>query len=333
MRNYRIAETKGAIKMAVKPEGIDVSNHQPGIKWAQVKDAGISFAFLKCSEGTGYVDPQFKRYWAACKQAGIIRAAYHFFRWDFDPGEQARHFLATVGKLGAGDLPLAVDIERPGDGTGTRNYGVAESERRVRVFVNIVKAATGKPVILYTYPYAWREVMGNSKAFADCLLWVASYPNVPGPLGGWTKHTIHQYTSTGRVAGIGQIVDRNTFNGTLADLRILAGLTEPPPQPPASPDILDFPGITPFNLQHGFKDLWLETGNGDRSKSVERCGYPISPEYALTVDGIALTVQDCENVQFEYQPGQEPRIGAANRRYQQLLKAQPALAEEGGQNG
>lgn len=35
-----------------QPKGIDVSGHQPNVNWAKVKSSGVSFAFIKATEGT-----------------------------------------------------------------------------------------------------------------------------------------------------------------------------------------------------------------------------------------------------------------------------------------
>jgi GH25 family lysozyme M1 (1,4-beta-N-acetylmuramidase) len=35
------------------PKGIDVSGYQPNVDWAAQKNAGIAFAYIKATEGTG----------------------------------------------------------------------------------------------------------------------------------------------------------------------------------------------------------------------------------------------------------------------------------------
>jgi lysozyme len=60
--------------------GIDVSNHNPPVDWQAVKNANISFAFAKATEGATFKDITFARNWSGMKAAGIMRGAYHFFR-------------------------------------------------------------------------------------------------------------------------------------------------------------------------------------------------------------------------------------------------------------
>jgi GH25 family lysozyme M1 (1,4-beta-N-acetylmuramidase) len=41
------------------PQGIDVSGFQPSVNWATVKANGVTFAFIKATEGTSlFIQPQ-----------------------------------------------------------------------------------------------------------------------------------------------------------------------------------------------------------------------------------------------------------------------------------
>jgi lysozyme len=90
-------------------EGIDVSHYQPNIDWQAVAAGGVSFAFIKATEGGALVDGMFESHWAQAKRAGVLRGAYHFFRPKLDAAAQARHFLAQLRD--PGELPPAVDVE------------------------------------------------------------------------------------------------------------------------------------------------------------------------------------------------------------------------------
>src|SRR5437867_1330928 len=59
--------------------GIDVSHYQGAINWDDVASGGISFAYIKATEGTNFVDPLFAQNWAGAEAAGLRRGAYHFF--------------------------------------------------------------------------------------------------------------------------------------------------------------------------------------------------------------------------------------------------------------
>jgi GH25 family lysozyme M1 (1,4-beta-N-acetylmuramidase) len=200
-------------------EGVDVSHHEGQIDWQQAKNAGISFAMIKATQGTTFVDPMASTNLAGCRAAGIVPGMYHFYRHDQDPAAQASFFLQNIGPVQPGDLPPAVDVEEPSDGAGPVNYSQAEVVQRVRTFVQAVQAAIGRAPMIYTYPSAWQSLTGNSTAFAATNpLWIASYgsptPTLPG---GWQDFMLWQYTDSGTVGGIGT-VDRDRFNGAVLDL-------------------------------------------------------------------------------------------------------------------
>ena len=59
--------------------GLDVARFQNDINWRQVRAAGISFAFIKATEGGDLLDPKFKENWRKSGRAGLPRGAYHFY--------------------------------------------------------------------------------------------------------------------------------------------------------------------------------------------------------------------------------------------------------------
>ncbi len=95
---------------AEKARGIDVSHDQGEVNWAEVRAAGMAFAFMKATEGETVVDPKFETNWVQAKQQGLLRGAYHFYRPQDDATTQAHFFLRTV-PFADGDLPPVIDIE------------------------------------------------------------------------------------------------------------------------------------------------------------------------------------------------------------------------------
>lgn len=98
------------------PYGIDVSSYQPNIDWARVKANGISFVYIKATEGTGpypsdsdleaftnsfgsgYHNPEFHSQYIGATNVGVIRGSYHFARPDISSGAvQAAYFLTHDG--------------------------------------------------------------------------------------------------------------------------------------------------------------------------------------------------------------------------------------------
>jgi lysozyme len=218
---------------AIMPlEGVDVSHNNGRVAWPRVRAAGTAFAYIKATEGVTFTDPACSRNLAESRAAGIAPGLYHFYHHDVDAQQQAAHFLKVLGTPKSGDLPPALDVEAPGDGSGPIAYSASEAERRLSLFVDTVERAIGRTPVIYTYPSAWKEITANwTRLAARCPLWIASYANAPTLVGGWTDYAVWQYTDQGEVDGIGTSVDRDRFGGdatAFEDLRVrglvLAGL-------------------------------------------------------------------------------------------------------------
>jgi lysozyme len=198
--------------------GIDVSHYQGNVDFAKVKGAGASFVFIKATEGTTYVDPNFAVYRNACKAAGLPRGFYHFFRAKDDVQAQIDLFVKTVGRPQPGDLPPVLDVEAPEDWT---SFTVAQRVAMVLAWLKGVEAALGVRPIIYINNPMTNTVLGNPAAFSGYVLWIAHYtsrpaPSVPLP---WTSWTFWQYSETGTIAGISGAVDLNRFAGSLSALQ------------------------------------------------------------------------------------------------------------------
>jgi lysozyme len=195
-------------------EGIDVSHWQGAINWASVAGSGKKFAFCKATEHTSYVDPTFATNYAAIKNNGMMRGAYHFGRPSFDPIKQARHFYKTV-KPSSGDLPMVLDLEE--------NDLLPPAQVKVwtQRFCAELTRKLGRAPLVYTGFYFWRDEAGNSPNNFGMQLWMPRW-NVASPFPlpiAWSNWTFWQYSSTGSVPGITGDVDLDQFNGSLSALQ------------------------------------------------------------------------------------------------------------------
>jgi lysozyme len=181
--------------------GIDVSHMQGQVDWNAAKQAGIAFAFAKATEGITYTDPQFQTNWAAMQAAGLTRGAYHFYRTNDDPVQQAQNFLNSVAGLTEGDLAPVVDIE-----VSNGNYGSASIAANLQTWIDTVSKALGRTPIIYTNTSFWNECVATP--FPNNPLWIAEYgvsaPTLPS---GWSQWTFWQYSQSGTVAGVSGSVD------------------------------------------------------------------------------------------------------------------------------
>ena len=83
--------------------GTDVSKYQTSVDWPAAKASGISFAFIKATEGGDRFDDYFNEHWRRTKAAGVPRAAYHFFYFCTPAAQQARWFIRNVPDRPLGD--------------------------------------------------------------------------------------------------------------------------------------------------------------------------------------------------------------------------------------
>jgi len=174
--------------------GCDVSFWQGNMNWQAAKQAGIEFAFIKCTDGINGIDPQFKVNWQGAKAAGIQRGAYHFFRNSLDARKQAEWFASTLAKAGDGwgELPMVCDVEDKGTValTAARIMAAVGAARltvetAVKNYTDRVSTLTnGELVMIYTSP-AYITTYFKWPGWSLYPLWLANYvptaPSVPSP--------------------------------------------------------------------------------------------------------------------------------------------------------
>src|SRR3954471_14381084 len=78
-----------------RPNGVDVSSYQPSFDWPSAAAQGISFAYVKATEGITYRNPRFAEQYNGSYRAGMIRGSYHYARPNRSGGAaQAEYFVA-----------------------------------------------------------------------------------------------------------------------------------------------------------------------------------------------------------------------------------------------
>lgn len=204
------------------PHGIDVSSIQSTVDWQAVRAAGVDFAFIRASSG-GRIDTRFRENWTRARAAGVLRGAYHWLDPRGDGQQQAALFLGALTS-DAGELPPVLDIEVPSGISYTPEFYATEAKRWLDTVAGHLRV---RPLI-YTARWFWddpRKPTGPHAPWAkDYPLWVADYTGPVQLPSAWQRWTFHQYTNTGAVEGVIGQVDRNVFNGTLAELRALAAI-------------------------------------------------------------------------------------------------------------
>ncbi|WP_372351825.1 glycoside hydrolase family 25 protein [Streptomyces sp. KL116D] len=157
--------------------GIDVSSYQ-----STFDTDGLSFVFVKATEGRSYVNPRLAAQTKRARDAGCVVGFYHFL-WPGNLTAQAEYFVSKAPEK-AGDL-LAVDWETTGEGTRASN---AEKDRFIR---EVKRLRPHHKVMLYCNRDFWLNV--DTTSYAGDGLWIADYVTAGKPRikADWT---IHQYT-------------------------------------------------------------------------------------------------------------------------------------------
>lgn len=192
--------------------GIDVSRWQGEIDWRRARRNGVSFAYIKATEGGDVLDPQFKENWRAARRARVPRGAYHYYYFCRSPESQARWFIRNVPR-DAQALPPVLDMEwNHQSKTCKRRPTGAQVRREAERFMRVLERHYGTRPVVYTTVDFWRDTgIGRLRGTEFWLRSVAGHPADVYKGASWT---FWQYTGTGRIGGIQGDVDINAFRGS-----------------------------------------------------------------------------------------------------------------------
>ncbi len=192
--------------------GIDVSKYQTSVDWATARAHGVSFAFIKATEGGDRVDDRFAEHWRGARAAGVPRGAYHFFYFCRPASEQADWFIRNVPRE-SGALPPVLDMEWNHKSPTCKLRPPAETVRReMKIWLGMVQRHYGKRPIIYTTVDFHRENLAGH--FPDEMFWLRATAEHPSDIYPGREWHFWQYTATGQVPGIKGDADINAFAGT-----------------------------------------------------------------------------------------------------------------------
>lgn len=210
----RPVEWPGRQPWQYEVHGTDVSRYQSEIDWDKARRSGISFVFIKATEGGDMLDPMFENHWRGATRAGIARSAYHFFYFCRPAIEQAQWFIRNVPRDRTA-MPHVLDVEwNHLSPTCRLRPPAAEVQREMKVFLDALERHYGKRPIIYTTIDFYRDNrLHEFKGYDWWLRSVAAHPTARYP---GERYRFWQYTGTGIVPGIDGDADINVFNGSLA---------------------------------------------------------------------------------------------------------------------
>lgn len=182
--------------------GLDVSHHQGKINWNKLfknyrYDTLIQFVYCKATEGSNYLDQEFKYNRSELSRLGIRNGAYHFFRFTSNPIDQAKHFL-NEWNVYENDLPPVLDIEIEGPND-------KEFLKAIKIWLKHVENETGRRPIIYTSKHFYETKFKTQ--FLDYKFWVAAYSTSSLKFDDRIIHW--QYTDSAKLPGIKGRIDAN----------------------------------------------------------------------------------------------------------------------------
>ncbi len=199
-------------------QGIDISHHNGVVDFNKVKASGVSFVYIKATEGTSFSDPQNLTNGKGAKAAALDFGYYHFASpakpISTDAVNEANFFSRVLKTLPAGNLSPVLDIERNGnyglDGTDKKPaLTPAEMVQWVQTFLDQMKANGFSKMTFYSYTPFINDNFPKNHPFGKLPLWLASYTPVPRIPNGWSGFSVWQYTDSATVPGVTGKVDAN----------------------------------------------------------------------------------------------------------------------------
>lgn len=166
--------------MSSKTYGVDVAVYQP-TDLVSYHKAGASFAIIKLTEGTDYVNPRASKQVASSRAGHLYTHAYHFARFGSSVRQakkEAAYFIKAAKKEDISQKRMLWLDWESGSGnvvTGSK----AANTAAILAFMDAVKAAGWRPG-LYSGASLMRAAIDTKqvvKKFGTCL-WVASYPTM-----------------------------------------------------------------------------------------------------------------------------------------------------------
>ncbi|GGA97072.1 glycoside hydrolase [Brucella endophytica] len=208
---------KGRTPWHYAVHGTDVSKYQSKVDWKTVRDSGISFAFIKATEGGDRVDDRFHDHWASAAAVGMPRGAYHFYYFCRPAIEQAQWFIRNVPR-DPNALPPVLDMEwNPHSPTCKRRPAPEVVRSEMKIFLEAVERHYGKRPIIYTAIDFFED--NELHRFKGYPYWLRSVAGHPSERYGDHPWAFWQYTGTGRVPGIDGDADINVFAGSPEEWR------------------------------------------------------------------------------------------------------------------
>lgn len=165
-----------------------------GQDWASYQDdqpdvSGLSFAFVKVTEGLDYTNSRWVAQRNHAKANGLVWGAYHYPHMHNSDRAEADFFLSQVAWQ-PGDM-ICLDWE----GYDSANAGVSSADKQVykEDYLRYIKSRVPhNPVGMYCNTDYWRNI--DTTGYYQDFLWIATAGRGAGDPGIQAPWLFHQYT-------------------------------------------------------------------------------------------------------------------------------------------
>ena len=193
-------------------KGVDVSSYQGEIDWSVLSSQKISFAFIKATEGSSFVDEYFAYNFQEAQKTSLSVGAYHFFSYDSEGKTQAENFINTVVPF-EGMLPPVIDLEFYGD-KEKNPPARADVEKQLKVMLVLLEEHYNQKPIIYATEKSYELYLSND--YKEYDIWIRNVFSKP-KLYDERSWTFWQYTNRKKLKGYNgteKYIDVNVFNGS-----------------------------------------------------------------------------------------------------------------------
>ncbi len=197
-------------------KGIDVSHHNPILNWDNVMEQGITFAYMKATEGNDHEDRNYPFNYDLARKSNVKVGSYHFYTFGLSGKEQAQHFLKTA-KFNTGDLIPAIDVEHSAINTYSKDDKyVSLVIKELKVLEAELYERFGVHPVIYTNRDCYKLYI--KKNFPDNIIWMCDLHNEPSNDLNWK---IWQFSHKGEIPGIDGHIDLNYYRYTFDEFKEL----------------------------------------------------------------------------------------------------------------
>lgn len=190
--------------------GVDVSHYQGKIDWERLSQNDIEFAYIKATEGSSHLDPEFAANWQNARETRLAAGAYHFFSFDSSGKTQAENFIASIGAEYTGMLAPVVDVEYYADKKENPPSVEAVYNELLVMLILLEQEYQVRPII-YTTEDVWQRYI--KEQFPEYPLWIRNVMTKPR-LGDGYPWILWQYTNREKLEGYygeEEFIDMNVY--------------------------------------------------------------------------------------------------------------------------